>query len=156
MNQIAALLPVAHIMLDVETGNKRQLFEHLGRLYGTELGLAPSQILDSLLAREKLGSTALGQGVAVPHGRIKGLKSAVGVLVRLNPAIDFDAPDRLPVSLVFVLFVPAHATDLHLQILGELAQLFSDKTLRNALLASGDSLDAFELIRNWQPWFDHD
>lgn len=156
MNQIASLLALPHIMLDVEIGNKRQLFELLGQRYSQELGVAPTLILDSLLAREKLGSTGLGQGVAVPHGRIKGLKTAAGILVRLDPAIDFDAPDRLPVNLVFILFVPLNATDLHLQILGELAQLFSDKTLRQALSASNDSADAFELIRNWQPWLNHD
>lgn len=156
MNQIAPLLPVAHILLDVEMGNKRRLFEHLGRVFGNQLGIAPALILDSLLAREKLGSTGLGQGVAIPHGRIKGLKSAVGVLVRLNPGIDFDAPDRLPVKLVFILFVPARATDLHLQILGELAQLFSDKVLRDALLTSADSEAVFNLIGDWQPWIDHD
>lgn len=156
MNQIASLLALPHIMLDVEIGNKRQLFELLGQRYSQELGVAPTLILDSLLAREKLGSTGLGQGVAVPHGRIKGLKTAAGILVRLDPAIDFDAPDRRPVNLVFVLFVPLNATDLHLQILGELAQLFSDKTLRQALSASNDSADTFELIRNWQPWLTHD
>ena len=156
MNQIAPLLPMAHILLDVEMGNKRRLFEHLGRSFGVPLGIAPDLILDSLLAREKLGSTGLGQGVAIPHGRIKGLKSAAGVLVRLNPGIDFDAPDRLPVKLVFVLFVPARATDLHLQILGELAQLFSDKNLRDALLTCADNMAVFNLIHHWQPWVDHD
>ncbi|HET9113198.1 MAG TPA: PTS sugar transporter subunit IIA [Burkholderiales bacterium] len=156
MNQIASLLTPPHIMLDVEIGNKRQLFELMGQRYGPEFGVATALIVESLLAREKLGSTGLGQGVAVPHGRIKGLKSAVGVLVRLNPPIDFDAPDRLPVNLVFVLFVPANATDLHLQILGELAQLFSDKPLRLALSTCNDSNDALELIRRWHPWFDHD
>lgn len=156
MNQIASLLTVSHIMLDVEIGSKRRLFEQLGQRYGPQLGVGPELIVDSLLTREKLGSTGLGQGVAVPHGRIKGLKTAAGVLVRLQPAIDFDAPDRLPVNLIFVLFVPANATDQHLQILGELAQLFSDKALRHALLASKNNGDAFELIRNWQPWQDHE
>ncbi len=156
MNQIASLLTLPRIMLDVETDNKRQLFEFVGQHYAEDMGVVPAMIVDSLLAREKLGSTGLGQGVAVPHGRIKGLKLAIGVLIRLNPAIDFDAPDRLPVKLLFVLFVPANATDQHLQILGELAQLFSDKELRQALLSSSDSGEAFELIRHWQAWVDHD
>jgi len=151
MNQIAPLLPVSHILLDVGMESKQRLFEHIGQLFGNELGVVPQVILDSLIAREKLGSTGLGQAIAIPHGRIKGLKSATGVLVRLNLAIDFDAPDQLPVKLVFMLFVPMQATDLHLQILGELAQLFSNKTMRDALLTSADSESVFNLIRNWQP-----
>lgn len=151
MNQIAPLLSVSNILLDVEMGSKKRLFEYVGQLFGSELGVVPQVILDSLIAREKLGSTGLGQGIAIPHGRIKGLKSATGVFVRLNPPIDFDAPDQLPVKLVFILFVPMQATDLHLQILGELAQLFSNKTLRDALMTSADSDSVLTLIRNWQP-----
>lgn len=151
MNQIVPLLPVSHILLDIEMGSKKRLFEYVGQLFGSELGVAPNAIFDSVIAREKLGSTGLGQGIAIPHGRIKGLKSATGVLVRLEPAIDFDAPDYLPVKLVFMLFVPMQATDLHLQILGELAQLFSNKALRDALLTSADSESVLNLIRNWQP-----
>ncbi|WP_124948735.1 PTS sugar transporter subunit IIA [Sulfuriferula thiophila] len=151
MNQIAPLLSVSNILLDVEMGSKKRLFEYVGQLFGSELGVVPQVILDSLIAREKLGSTGLGQGIAIPHGRIKGLKSAMGVFVRLNPSIDFDAPDQLPVKLVFILFVPMQATDLHLQILGELAQLFSNKSLRDALMTSVDSDSVLNLIRNWQP-----
>lgn len=151
MNQLAPLLSVSNILLDVEMGSKKRLFEYVGQLFGSELGVVPQVILDSLIAREKLGSTGLGQGIAIPHGRIKGLKSATGVFVRLNPPIDFDAPDQLPVKLVFILFVPMQATDLHLQILGELAQLFSNKTLREALMTSADSDSVLTLIRNWQP-----
>jgi nitrogen PTS system EIIA component len=150
MNQIAPLLPVSHILLDVDMGSKKRLFEYAGQLLGSELGIVPSAVFDSLNAREKLGSTGLGQGIAIPHGRIKGLKAATGLLVRLNPAIAFDAPDQLPVKLVFMLFVPMQATDLHLQILGELAQLFSNKTLREALLTSVDSSGVFDLISHWQ------
>ena len=151
MNQIAPLLPTSHILLDVEMGSKKRLFEYIGQLFGSELGVAPQLILDSLMAREKLGSTGLGQGIAIPHGRIKGLKSATGVLIRINPAMHFEAPDQQPVKLVFILFVPMQATDLHLQILGELAQLFSTKTLRDALLTSADAESVLNLIRHWQP-----
>ena len=78
-------------------------------------------MFDSLFAREKLGSTGLGQGIAIPHGRIKGLKDALGAFVRPRQPIPFDAPDGKPVSLVFVLLVPEQATEKHLQILSELA-----------------------------------
>lgn len=132
-------------------GSKKRLFEHIGQLFSSELGVSPKVIIDSLVAREKLGSTGLGHGIAIPHGRIKGLKVATGVLIRLSPAIEFDAPDQLPVELAFILFVPMHATDLHLQILGELAQLFSNQAFREALLTSADSDTAFNLIRDWRP-----
>ena len=151
MNQIAPLLPISHILLDVEMESKKRLFEHVGQMFGSELGVVPRVIVDSLMTREKLGSTGLGQGIAIPHGRIKGLKAATGVLLRLNPALDFNAPDQLPVTLVLILFVPMQATALHLQILGELAQMFSYKTLRDALNQSADSERVFNLIRNWQP-----
>ena len=151
MNQLAPLLPVSHILLDVEIGSKKNLFEQVGQLFENELGVVTQVIVDSLIAREKLGSTGLGQGVAIPHGRLKGLKSATGILIRLKPGLDFDAPDRLPVKLVFMLFVPMQATDLHLQILGEIAQFFSNKALRDALLNGADREAVFDLIQQWQP-----
>jgi PTS system nitrogen regulatory IIA component len=106
-------------------------------------------VFDSLFARERLGSTGLGHGVAIPHGRIKGLREAVGVLIRLKQPILFDAPDGKPVSLLFVLLVPDQATDLHLQLLSELAQLFSSKALREKLLAAQDAETLYRLVSEW-------
>ncbi|MFA5170595.1 MAG: PTS IIA-like nitrogen regulatory protein PtsN [Sulfuriferula sp.] len=151
MNQLVPLLSVNRILLDVETEGKKQLFEHVGQLLSAESGVATKLVLDSLLAREKLGSTGLGQGIAIPHGRIKGLKSASGVFVRLRTPIEFDAPDQIPVRLLFILFVPAQATDLHLEILSELAQLFSNKAMRDALCTSASVDDTLAVIRNWTP-----
>jgi PTS system nitrogen regulatory IIA component len=96
-------------------------------------------VFDSLFAREKLGSTGLGQGVAIPHGRIKGLKDATGAFLRLAAPVPFDSPDGKPVSLLFVLLVPEVATEQHLQILSELAQHFSDRTCREALASAIDA-----------------
>ncbi len=149
MNLIAPLLPDNHILLDLEVSSKKRLFEHVGQLFEDRIGLPHSTVFDSLLAREKLGSTGLGHAIAIPHGRIKGLKQASGALIRLKTPIDFDAPDSTPVSLLFVLLVPAQATDLHLQILGELAEMFSDKQLRDALLAVPDAASAHALIQRW-------
>jgi PTS system nitrogen regulatory IIA component len=149
MNLIVPLLPDNHILLDLEVGSKRRLFEHVGQLFEDRIGLAHSTVFDSLVAREKLGSTGLGHAIAIPHGRIKGLKQASGALIRLKTPIDFDAPDSTPVNLLFVLLVPAQATDLHLQILGELAEMFSDKQLRDALLAVPDATSAHTLIQRW-------
>jgi len=151
MSLIATLLPRSNIALDLDAGNKKQVFEQAAALFAQTQSLAHSAVVDSLLAREKLGSTGLGQGIAIPHGRIKGLKEATGALLRLKTAIPFDAPDGAPVNLLFVLLVPAHATDLHLQILGELAQLFSDKVLRQQLFATSDPAHAYQLITGNPP-----
>ena len=91
-------------------------------------------VFDSLSAREKLGSTGLGQGIAIPHGRIKGLtRSARRLRAPARARSPFDAPDGKPVSQVFVLLVPEHATDLHLQLLSELAQMFCERAFREQL-----------------------
>jgi PTS system nitrogen regulatory IIA component len=89
--------------------------------------------------------------VAIPHGRIKGLKEALGAFLRLPQPVPFDAPDANPVSLVFVLLVPEKATEKHLQILSELAQMFSDKTLRESMMQASDAAALHELVTAWQP-----
>ena len=108
-------------------------------------------VASSLAAREKLGSTGLGQGIAIPHGRIKGLKEARGAFLRLKQPVPFDAPDGKPVSQVFVLLVPELATDLHLQLLSELAQMFSERTFRERLAAAASAADLVNLFHAWEP-----
>jgi len=151
MNQIAELLPATNIALDLAAATKAQLFAAVGVLFETHAGLARETVAASLAAREKLGSTGLGQGIAIPHGRLKGLKEARGAFVRLNDPIAFDAPDGKPVSQVFVLLVPEHATDQHLQLLSELAQMFSDRAFRESLASATDAAQLHALIRNWEP-----
>jgi PTS system nitrogen regulatory IIA component len=106
-------------------------------------------VYDALFAREKLGSTGLGQGIAIPHGRIKGLKTPVGSFVRLETPVQFDAPDGKPVGLIFVLLVPEAANEHHLQLLSELAQMFSDKAFREQLAAAPDAPALHGLFANW-------
>ena len=89
--------------------------------------------------------------VAIPHGRIKGLKEALGAFIRLAQPVPFDAPDGNPVTLVFVLLVPEKATEKHLQILSELAQMFSEKALREAMSRAADAAALHQLIAAWQP-----
>lgn len=149
MNQIAGLLTPATVVVDLDTSSKKRLFESVGDLFASG-GLSSSLIFDSLFAREKLGSTALGQGIAIPHGRIKGLKQATGAFIRLRTPIPFDAPDGQPVNLIFVLLVPEQATDIHLHILGELAQLFSDPSMRNQLTSLPDAAAILQLLQQWQ------
>lgn len=138
MSLLANILPVADIVLDLEAGSKKRVFEQAGLLFENNHGIARATVFDSLFAREKLGSTGLGQGVAIPHGRIKGLKEARGAFLRLSAPVSFDSPDGKPVSLLFVLLVPEQANELHLQILSELAQRFSDRGFRESLAAAPD------------------
>src|SRR3954470_18706589 len=151
MTLVAKLLSPADVVLDLQVSSKKRLFEQVGLLFENQRAIARSLVFDSLFAREKLGSTGLGQGVAIPHGRIKGLKDALGALIRLAQPVPFDAPDGNPVSLVFVLLVPEKATEKHLQILSELAQMFCDKALREAMSSAADAATLHQLITAWQP-----
>ena len=113
-------------------------------------GLSRALVTDSLFSRERLGSTGLGHGVAIPHGRIKGLKAPMAAIFRLASPIGFDAPDELPVSLMIFLLVPEAATQKHLEILAEIAEMLSDTELREKLVASTSSTEVFDLIAAWQ------
>ena len=151
MNSISRLLSVSNIVVDLELNSKKRLFEEVGSLLEASRSIKKSQVFDSLIAREKLGSTGLGYGVAIPHGRIKTLPEAVGLFVRAKNPLSFDAPDGNPVNLIFVLLVPEKATDQHLQILGELAQMLSDKSFRDELSKASDAQTIFDLFDKWQP-----
>ena len=145
MSQITQLLATENIVLDLDVSSKKRFFETVGLLFENNQGIARSMVFDSLFAREKLGSTGLGQGIAIPHGRIKGLKEARGAFVRLAVPVPFDSPDGKPVTLLFVLLVPEQANEQHLQILSELAERFSDRVCREAL-STADSADAVRQI----------
>ncbi len=151
MGEIARLLPASNIVVDLDIATKPQFFEAMGQLLERNAGLARGGVAASLAARERLGSTGLGQGVAIPHGRIKGLAAAVGAFARLPAPIPFDAPDGKPVGQLFVLLVPEQATDQHLQLLSELAQMFSDRAFRDGLATAADTAAIRALFENWEP-----
>lgn len=151
MNLVAQILPLSNVVVDLDMASKKRVFEQAGLLFENNHNIARAQVFDSLFAREKLGSTGLGQGVAIPHGRVKGLKNAVGALVRMKAPIPFDAPDGQGVALIFILMVPDRATDMHLQILSELAEMFSDKEFREQLMAAPVAADLHALIASWLP-----
>lgn len=148
MNLIAPLINRDRIVSAESFSSKKKLFEHAAQLFSQSGGLKKQDVFNSLFERERLGSTALGYGVAIPHGRIKGLNDAVGALYRINPPLEFDAPDNQPVSLCFVLLVPQDANEHHLQILGELAQLFGDAPMRSQLQAAQPG-DLYDLLTAW-------
>lgn len=146
MSLLANILTPQRVLLGVAVANKRELFDVLATHFAGQLGTPAKTIALSLNEREGLGSTALGHGVAIPHGRIKGLRDPAAAAVVLKTPIDFGAPDGAAVKLVIALLVPHKATDLHLQILSELANLLSRKSLRDALLASAEPEDVYRLL----------
>lgn len=150
MSLIASLLPASHVLVDLPAADGKAVFERVSVLLEGDTGVKRALILESLLARERLGSTGLGQGIAIPHGRVRGLREAAGAFVRTHEPIAFDAPDERPVSIFFVLLVPEKSTDLHLEILGQVAQMFSDRELRLSLGVAADSLEVQRLIAGWE------
>lgn len=138
MNHLSRILPVGNVVLDLFATSKKRAFEQAGLLFENHHGLARSTVFDSLFARERLGSTALGHGVAVPHGRVKNLTEAIAAFIRLEQPVSFDAPDNQPVTMLLFLLVPEAATQQHLDILAELAQLMSNMPLRVALTTETD------------------
>jgi len=150
MNRLSAILPAEQVLVHVDATSKKRAFEEAGLLFETQHGLNRALITDSLFARERLGSTGLGHGVAIPHGRIKGLKQPLAAVFQLLNPIGFDAPDELPVTLMIFLLVPEAATQKHLEILSEIAELLSDSGLREQMKTSNQAAALHALIANWQ------
>lgn len=146
MSLIAEILPLQHIELDIEISSKKRLFEEIGTLLETQSGLAASQVFECLFQREKLGSTGLGHGVAIPHGRLASVDKVIAAFIRSKEPVAFDAADGKPVSLVFALLVPENATGEHLEILSVLAGKFSSKTVREALLSAQTPEDTLAIL----------
>ncbi|MCE9659831.1 MAG: PTS sugar transporter subunit IIA [Burkholderiales bacterium] len=149
MNQLSAILSAGDVLVDVDVANKARLFEQAGLLFEQQHGVARTTVADNLMARERLGSTGLGHGVAIPHGRITALKDPLAAVLRLRSPIEFDAPDRLPVGLFVFLFVPKAANQRHLEILSEIAEMLSDRGLRDRLNAAADAAALHRAIAGW-------
>jgi PTS system nitrogen regulatory IIA component len=151
MNRLSRLLAPVNVVIGLPVTSKKRLFEQVGLLFENNQGIERSKVFDSLFARERLGSTGLGEGVAIPHGRIKGLKEAVAAVVRIAEPIPFDAPDGKPVQLLVFLLVPEHATEEHLELLSELAELLSDEKVRESLAHTEDPAQLHRILANWEP-----
>ncbi len=150
MNRLAAILPASNVLVDVDATSKKRVFEHAGLLFENRHAIARATVTDNLFARERLGSTGLGHGVAIPHGRIKGLKAPMAALFQLAQPIGFDAPDEQPVGLLIFLLVPEAATQKHLEILSEIAELLSDAPLREKIKSAPSAEALHGLIAGWQ------
>jgi nitrogen PTS system EIIA component len=151
MTTLAKILSANNVVLDLEVSSKKRTFEQAGLIFENNCGIARSIVSENLFARERLGSTGLGHGVAVPHGRIKGLKAPLAAFVRLKEAIPFESPDGQPVKLLVFLLIPDHVTQQHLEILSEIAEMFSDEGFRNQLATDPDAASVYARILAWQP-----
>jgi PTS system nitrogen regulatory IIA component len=149
MNRLSQILPPAQVLVGVDAASKKRAFEDAGLLFENLHGLNRALVADSLFARERLGSTGLGHGVAIPHGRIKGLKAPMAAVFQLEAPIGFDAPDEQAVGLLIFLLVPEAATQKHLEILSEIAEMLSDSVLREKLKRSQDAAALHQLIASW-------
>lgn len=149
---IADLLTPERIAHHAQSGSRKRVLELLSNLLAHgQPRLSQKEIFESLIAREKLGGTGLGRGVALPHGRLKNNDRALGAFVQLQAGIDYDANDKQPVDLLFALIVPEQSTDEHLQILASLAHMFSDKQFREKLRMAESGAELFDLLTQWQP-----
>jgi nitrogen PTS system EIIA component len=151
MNRLASILTSSNVLVNVDATSKKRVFEQAGLLFENHHAIARSTVTDNLFARERLGSTGLGHGVAIPHGRIKGLKHPQAAVLRVQNPIPFDAPDDEPVSLLIFLLVPEAATQRHLEILSEIAEMLSDRDLRERLKTEADAAGVYKLISDWEP-----
>jgi len=126
--------------------NKKQVLQDLAEHAATLTQLSARDIFETLLQRERLGSTAVGRGIAIPHGQLAGLERIVGVFARLRPPIDFEAPDEDPVDLVFLLLAPEHAGADHLKALARVSRLVRSPHARERLRAAHDSASIYAIL----------
>jgi PTS system nitrogen regulatory IIA component len=145
------LIVAERIGNSLDISSKKRLLEVLGELLaGAGQGLSPEAAFERLLERERLGSTGLGHGVALPHARIRDVADAVGAFVQLRKGVEFDAIDNQPVDLAFALLVPEKANEMHLQLLSQLASMFSDPQLRHELRGAVSKDRILALLQNWE------
>ena len=150
--QITDLLTPQRMACHARSACKKRALELLSELLASaQPGPDAHDIFDSLVARERLGGTGLGHGIALPHGRLTGIQRPMGAFVQLADGIDFDAIDKQPVDILFALLVPENCTSEHLQVLALLAQMFSDKNLRAELREADSSEALYELLSHWRP-----
>ncbi|WP_439859631.1 PTS IIA-like nitrogen regulatory protein PtsN [Pseudomonas sp. MBLB4136] len=143
MIRLENILTPGRSLVNVPGGSKKRVLEQIANLVARELpDLAGQDIFESLIAREKLGSTGFGNGIAIPHCRLAGCNAPISALLRLDAPVDFDAIDGAPVDLLFVLLVPEAATDEHLELLRQIASMLDRGDVRERLrqAQSNDSL----------------
>jgi PTS system nitrogen regulatory IIA component len=148
---ISDIIDPDRVICDIDAPSKKRALERVGDIIvGNSSSLTAQDVVDSLIARERLGSTGIGYGVAIPHGRLKNTERTIAAFVRLHDSIDFDAADNQRVDLIFALLVPENSTEEHLQILAQVAEMFSDAGFREQLRATKDRQAIYNLLSGWR------
>ena len=149
MNRLAQILPKENIRTSLKATSKKRVFEQASLIFELRCNIARSKIFNSLFSREKLGSTGLGNGIAIPHGRLEGLKKSIAVVLCLDVPIPFDASDGKAVDLLIFLLVPTNSSKDHLEILAEVANMLSDNKFVDELRYSTSPDQLYEGICSW-------
>ncbi|MDH5228990.1 MAG: PTS sugar transporter subunit IIA [Gammaproteobacteria bacterium] len=150
--QLAELIAADRVACGVASASKKRALETLSELIVQhEPGLSQTEVFESLIARERLGSTGLGRGIAIPHGRLKASDKTLAAFVQLAEGIDFDAPDGEPVDLMCALLVPPESTDEHLAVLAQLTEMFRDPDLRESLRQCNTADELYQRLIGWEP-----
>ena len=151
MIRLENILTPGRSLVNVPGGSKKRVLEQIARLISKEVpDLAEQTLFESLVAREKLGSTGFGNGIAIPHCRLKGCESPISALLHLNAPVDFDAIDGAPVDLLFVLLVPEAATDAHLELLRQIASMLDRKEVRDRLRSAESNEALYQVVLDEQ------
>jgi len=139
------------VVSNVQATSKKRAFETISEVIASnaEVSMGANDIFDSLIARERLGTTAIGHGIAIPHGRIKESSKTIGAFLQLSEGIDCDALDNEAVNLIFAVLVPENTNEEHLQLLARLAKMFKNTELREKLLAAPDNTTLYDLLVQW-------
>ncbi|MEK7990403.1 MAG: PTS IIA-like nitrogen regulatory protein PtsN [Thiotrichaceae bacterium] len=149
--QIVDILSPERILCHVQATSKKRVLEYFSKLLATEMhDISNREIYDNLLTRERLGSTSIGRGVAIPHARVSQCNVTLGAFLQLETGVDYEAIDHQPVDLLFALLVPEECTQEHLDLLATLAEMFSDANFRQQLREIEDCDDKFHLLTQWQ------
>jgi PTS system nitrogen regulatory IIA component len=145
--RIADLLTPERVVFEVNVSSKKRAMELLSKqLASATSEVTTADILNRLIARERLGSTGFGHGVAIPHSRMDSIENAIGAVLKLQQGIDFDAADQQPVDFLFALLVPEASTEEHLELLSQLAEMFSEETIRTQLRAAKNARELIQIF----------
>lgn len=149
--QIADIITPERVASNVDAKSKKRALELISDIIASnaDTPMGANDIFNSLIARERLGTTAIDHGVAIPHGRIKNTDKTIGAFVQFSNGIDCDAMDHKSVNLMFALLVPEESTEEHLQLLARLAKMFNDAELRDSLLKAKDNNLIYNILIDW-------
>lgn len=151
MNLLAPYFTVENVRLDLDVSSRKRLYEEAGLLFETSYGVSHTDAFDALIAREKIGSTCVGAGCALPHGRLGDLAEPAIIMLRTAAPLKLDTPDGQDVRLFLCILIPEHDTESYLPLLRECASLLQNRASRQALLSAEDVVSVCRYVHDWEP-----